>query len=109
MGAGNSISKRNSDETLVGRDEKRPHVSREGSASLGGGDRPPAAPGTNGRSTPGPAESTAPAGTDPAVEMVQTVFRWEHGGSKVRRCVCVTGEVAFLVMEQRQFRLLWFA
>jgi hypothetical protein len=83
MGAGNSISKRNSDETLVGREEKRPHVSREGSQSFGG-DRPAGATAPNGRTTPGPAESTAPGSTDPVEDMVQTVFRWEHGGSKVR-------------------------
>ncbi len=83
MGAGNSISKRNSDETLVGREEKRPHVSREGSQSFVG-DRPAGATAPNGRTTPGPADSTAPGSTDPVEDMVQTVFRWEHGGSKVR-------------------------
>ena len=66
---GGSVSKRNSEELITGRDEKRAHIMPRDPAGPPG---PPVGVGVAGGASGGAPE-----------KLVQTVFRWEHGGSKV--------------------------
>ena len=94
---GGSVSKRNSDEMITGRDEKRPHIMPRDSPSF------PLSPST------ATARAGDAAGDDASSgKLVQTVFRWEHGGSRVRVATCVgAGPAAPTLLFELRCEVAW--